>query len=95
MKFEIFFKKRFKIFLNMLVDLPFPVQGITRRQGGGSAGVYIDTLKKPTPQAKPTKLAEDRMRIPQGSAVTNHKFTLPVITACKVVTYNRNGTNIS
>jgi hypothetical protein len=24
MKFEIFFKKRFKIFLNMLVDLPYP-----------------------------------------------------------------------
>jgi len=37
--------------------IPFRFQRITRRQGGGSAGVYEHTLRKPT--TKPTKLAKE------------------------------------
>ena len=36
--------------------MPFCMQRITRRLGGGSAGVYENTLRKPT--TLPTKLAE-------------------------------------
>ena len=32
---------------------------------------------------QPSKSADDRMHIPQGSAI-NKKFALPVITACEV-----------
>ena len=45
------------------------------------------TLRKPT--TLPTKLATDRRRIPARERIVNQKFTLPVITACKVVTYKR------
>jgi hypothetical protein len=31
---------------------------------------------------------------PAGERIANQKFTLPVITACKVVTYKRIGINI-
>ena len=38
----------------MLLNLmPFCMQRITRRLGGGSAGVYENTLRKLTPPASP------------------------------------------
>ena len=39
------------------IVIPFRFQRITRRQRGGSAGVYENTLRKPTMQ--PTKLAKE------------------------------------
>jgi hypothetical protein len=46
-----------KIKMVFFVFMPSWLQRITRRQGGGSAGVYDDTLRKPT--TMPTKLAEE------------------------------------
>ena len=51
-------------------------QRITQRRGGCSADVYENTSRKPT--TLPTKLAEDRKRIPQGSAIINAHFPCKV-----------------
>ncbi|MGP8002355.1 MAG: hypothetical protein ACLPSL_01005 [Smithella sp.] len=48
----------------------------------GNTPVFIRSGK---PATMPTKLAENRKRIPEGERIINRNFTLPVITACKVV----------
>jgi len=57
-------------FASRIIQSPFAIGNcsLPMGQGGDSAGVSGNTHQPAPGRAMPTKLANDRMRIPQGSA---------------------------
>ena len=68
--------------------MPFRFQRITRRQGG-SDEAYCTYVEEAGEAAN--KVSQRPEAHPEGECIVNQIFTLPVITACKAVTYKRIG----
>ena len=68
--------------------IPFCFQRITRPQGGGDEA-YFTYVEEANDAAN--KVSQRPGARPAGKRIVNKVLTLPVITACKVVTYKRIG----